>query len=44
LVNELKTAGKYSIQFGESSLSSGVYFYSITAGNNRHVRKMVLAK
>jgi photosystem II stability/assembly factor-like uncharacterized protein len=44
LVNEFKPAGKYSIQFDGSSLSSGVYFYSITAGSNRHVKKMVLAK
>ena len=33
LVNEQKMAGKYTIQFDGSNLSSGVYFYSITAGN-----------
>jgi len=44
LVNEIKSAGTYSVDFNASHLSSGVYFYSITAGNFRQVKKMVLAK
>ena len=44
LVNEIKTAGTYSVQFDGSNLSSGVYFYSITAGANKQVKKMLLAK
>ncbi|MGE5811463.1 MAG: T9SS type A sorting domain-containing protein [Ignavibacteria bacterium] len=43
-LNEVKQAGTYSVTFNASSLSSGVYFYSITAGNFRQVNKMVLAK
>lgn len=44
LVNEDKPAGTYSISFDASSLSSGIYFYSITAGKFNQVKKMVLAK
>ena len=32
LINEQKTAGTYSVEFDGSKLSSGVYFYTITAG------------
>ena len=44
LVNEFKTAGKYSVQFNGSNFSSGVYFYSITAGNFNKVNKMILLR
>ena len=44
LVNEFKTAGNYSVNFEASSLSSGVYFYSISAGNFHQTKKMVLTK
>jgi photosystem II stability/assembly factor-like uncharacterized protein len=44
LVNEFKTAGEYSVQFDGSNLSSGVYFYSIVAGSNRQIKKMLLTK
>ena len=44
LVNEFKTAGTYSVQFDGSNLPSGVYFYSITIGANRQVKKMLLTK
>lgn len=44
LLNEEKQAGAYSVTFNASNLSSGVYFYSITAGNFRQVKKMILAK
>jgi hypothetical protein len=33
LVNEQKNAGYYSISFNASNLSSGVYFYKLTAGD-----------
>ncbi|MCY7363477.1 MAG: T9SS type A sorting domain-containing protein, partial [Ignavibacteria bacterium] len=33
LLNDVKTAGYYSINSNASSLSSGIYFYSISAGN-----------
>ena len=44
LVNEQKEAGTYSIQFDASKLSSGVYIYSIQAGDFLESRKMILMK
>jgi len=44
LVNEVKTAGYYSVKFNASSLSSGVYFYNITADNFTATKKMMLVK
>lgn len=48
LVNEVKTAGYYSVNFNASNLSSGVYFYRISAeGNGQNfvsTKKMMLVK
>lgn len=46
LVNEFKEAGKYEIEFSADkyNLSSGVYFYTLKAGNNFAVKKMILTK
>jgi hypothetical protein len=44
LVNEVKDPGAYSINFNAEKLSSGVYFYKITAGKFSSVRKMILIK
>jgi Secretion system C-terminal sorting domain len=44
LVNEYKPAGKYEIEFNASNLSSGVYYYRLTAGSNTSVKKMILLK
>jgi hypothetical protein len=50
LVNKEQSAGYYSIDFGSSKLSSGVYFYKITAvdkatGKNfSSIKKMILLK
>ena len=44
LVNEQKTAGKYSVNFDASDLGSGVYFYTLKAGANMQSRKMILVK
>ena len=44
LVNEEKQIGKYSLKFDASNLSSGIYFYRITAGNFSSVKKMILIK
>jgi hypothetical protein len=44
LVNEVKQAGRYSVEFNASSLSSGMYFYSITAGDYHQKKKMILMK
>jgi len=44
LVNEYKTTGRYSVEFDASHLSSGVYFYSVVAGEYKAVKKMLLMK
>lgn len=44
LVNEEKSAGEYQIYFNADFLSSGVYFYRVTAGNFSQTRKMILQK
>ncbi|HRI85780.1 MAG TPA: T9SS type A sorting domain-containing protein [Ignavibacteria bacterium] len=44
LVNEVKTAGYYSINFNASGLSSGIYYYTISADNFKASKKMLLLK
>ena len=44
LLNEYKEAGIYTVKLNASELPSGTYFYAITAGEYREVRKMVLIK
>lgn len=48
LVNEYQTAGKYRVSFHSESVSSGLpsglYFYSLRAGDFKETRKMMLLK
>ncbi len=44
LVNTYQTAGEHSVTFNASGLSSGVYFYRLSAGSMNIVRKMILMK
>jgi len=44
IVNEVKDAGRYSVNFDGSKLSSGVYFYRINSGLYSDVKRMVLVK
>ncbi|MEJ5263419.1 MAG: T9SS type A sorting domain-containing protein, partial [Ignavibacterium sp.] len=44
LVNEEKPAGSYEVDFDGSSLSSGIYFYKLSAGSFTSVRKMLLIR
>ncbi len=44
LVNELKPAGSYEVQFNGNNLPSGVYFYRIESGEFRDVKRMVLIR
>jgi hypothetical protein len=44
LVNDVKAAGSYSVNFDASKLASGMYIYSITAGNYSSSKKMMLLK
>lgn len=48
LVNEVKAAGYYTLEFNASELPSGIYFYRIIANNNKSsftaTKKMTLIK
>ena len=44
LLNEFKKSGTYIFQFDASSLSSGVYFYKISADNFTDTKRMILIK
>ncbi|MCX6163986.1 MAG: T9SS type A sorting domain-containing protein [Ignavibacteriae bacterium] len=47
LVNELKQAGRYTIEFNGNNFASGVYFYRIQVEGGKTytaVKKMVLVK
>ncbi|MBT8380462.1 MAG: T9SS type A sorting domain-containing protein [Ignavibacteria bacterium] len=44
LVNDYQQAGKYKFGFDASSLSSGIYFYSLTAGSFSETKKMIVLK
>ncbi len=44
LVNEEKEAGNYKVTFDASNISTGVYFYKLTAGNFSQTRKMLFLK
>ena len=44
LVNEFRNAGSYEVDFNASKLSSGVYFYQMTAGNLIQTKKMILIR
>jgi hypothetical protein len=44
LVNGYKPQGQYSVNFDAQNLSSGVYFYTLTSGDVKLTRKMLLMK
>ena len=44
LVNKKQRQGSYEIEFNASSLSSGVYFYKIEAGDFIETKRMILLK
>jgi hypothetical protein len=44
LIDEYRQAGEHSVIFDASSLSSGVYFYRMTAGRNSLTGRMILLK
>jgi hypothetical protein len=44
LVDEVKSAGTYQVDFNASALSSGIYFYTIKAGSFNQTNKMILTK
>jgi hypothetical protein len=44
LVSETKPAGNYSVSFDASGLSTGIYFYKLSAVSFIQTRKMMLVK
>ena len=44
LLNGRISAGTYSVKFDGSRLSSGIYLYELSAGNNVLTKKMILTK
>lgn len=44
LVNEKQTAGNYSVRFNAAGISSGTYFYKLSADGFSDVKKMVVVK
>ena len=44
LVNNVKSAGSYEVQFDASNLSSGMYLYQIQSGSYSATKKMLLIK
>ncbi len=44
LVNKQQSIGYYNINFNAANLSSGIYFYQITAGDYTSVKKMLMLK
>ena len=44
LVNEVKPRGEYHLTFNASGLPSGIYFYSLRAGNYSETKKMIFIK
>ncbi|MDZ4712787.1 MAG: T9SS type A sorting domain-containing protein [bacterium] len=44
LLNEFKNAGNYAVDFNASGLNSGIYFYTISAGEFTATKKLMLLK
>ncbi len=44
LVDEYKNAGRYEVEFNAEFLSTGIYFYTLTAGNYYSTKKLLLLK
>lgn len=44
LVNDIKSAGYYIVDFNASDFTSGTYFYKLEAGEFTEVKKMILIK
>jgi len=44
LVNEIKQAGNYTVDFNASEFSSGVYFYRLEAGAFSETKRMLMIK
>ncbi|MEO8665315.1 MAG: T9SS type A sorting domain-containing protein [Ignavibacteria bacterium] len=44
MLNDFRTAGYYTIVFNTGNLSSGIYFYTLSASDNTMTKKMMVIK
>ncbi len=44
LVNEVREAGSYEVEFNADNFSSGIYYYKIASGNFVETKKMILLR
>jgi hypothetical protein len=44
LVNEQKQAGYYNVEFNATNFASGIYFYTVKAGDFKETKRMLLVK
>ena len=44
LVDEEKVSGQYEVNFTDTNLSSGIYYYTLKTDGNVLTRKMLLIK
>ncbi len=44
LIDEYKSAGNYEVEFSADGLTSGIYFYKLTAGIFSQIKKMLLLR
>lgn len=44
LINDFKKAGNYFVKFDASKYASGIYFYEMTAGEFKAIKKMAIVK
>lgn len=44
LVNEKQMPGEYEVKFDGSNLPSGIYFYKLTSGEYKEIKRMMLIK
>ena len=44
LVNEKQSPGTYQVEYDAGSLTSGVYFYRLTAGDFTDTKRMMLIR
>jgi hypothetical protein len=44
LVNDVKAPGTYNVQWDAREVSSGAYYYRITAGKSAETKRLLLLK
>lgn len=44
LMNEKLIPGSYAVKFSGSGLASGIYYYELSSGNSKQIKKMILVK